>query len=151
MSQDNAKGVKGIERGFREGLIRIDLKLSPPDTNTPHSTSLIGDLYRSFGDTDVYEEAPLLPFKEFEQARANWSNGRGLWKNPLRSHFYHDKMLAMAGVYFEVAVLTLESFVPPEYDGVPVKKYFGALSHVMKVGRFPAIHRPSTCCQYLHS
>ncbi|GAB1313552.1 hypothetical protein MFIFM68171_03762 [Madurella fahalii] len=137
MTGDNPRGVKSVEKGFKEGVIRADLKLSRPDAITPHSNSLLVDLYKSFGEADVYQDAPMLTFIEFEQARTRWAKGKGSWKNPLVSHLYHEKMMAMAGAYFDAAILTLESFVSPGYDGVPIKKYFGALSEVMKDPTYP--------------
>lgn len=133
MTGDNPGGIKAIEKGFREGVIRIDLKLSRPDTNTPHSMKLMDDLHKSFSGSDVYQEVPLLTFKEFEHARSSWAKGKKIWTNSLVSPLYHDQVLAMAGTYFDAATLILESFVSPGYDGVPVRKYFGALSEIIKV------------------
>ncbi|KAH6842266.1 hypothetical protein B0I37DRAFT_356367 [Chaetomium sp. MPI-CAGE-AT-0009] len=132
MSGDSTAGVRAIEKGFREGIIRIDLKLSRPDTNTPHSMNLMDDLHKSFSGSDVYQEAPLLTFTEFEHARASWTKGKKTWANSLLPPLHHDQVLAMAAAYFDVATLILESFISPGYDAVPVKKYFGALSEIMK-------------------
>ena len=133
---DAGEGVNNIEQAFREGLVRVDLRLARPDPGVRHRSWMIHELYERFGETDVYEGGASLEFEGFELARAEWKSGKGTGRNPLVSRSSQDKLVATAGQYFDVAVRTLESFVSPEYDGVPVKKYFGALSEAIKVSWF---------------
>ncbi len=124
----------------------MDLMLARSDHGARSPGAILREINKPFSETDVYQEGPSMTLEEFEAARASWKSGNTPWKNTLVSRVSQDKMLAAAGLYFDAAVRTLESFVSPEYDGLPIKKYFGALSEAMKVSSFscasPLTHTP---------
>ncbi|KAK3899676.1 hypothetical protein C8A05DRAFT_36702, partial [Staphylotrichum tortipilum] len=132
LAGEGSEGVNSIEQAFNEGLVRVDLIVARPNRGISAPSMMMDELCWSFNDTDVYERGASVTFEEFEVARTEWKSGNSSRRNPLVSRVSQDKMLATAGRYFDAAVRTLESFVSPEYDGVPIKKYFGALSEAMK-------------------
>ena len=126
--------AKSIDDAFRKGISRTELKLFRVRQGySTASSDVMEDMYRAFGATDIYQEMGKLTFDEFKQQKQSLTKGKESRWSSLLLHTSDDRMLKVAVEYFDVAILTLESFVSVDFEDTLVLKYFGALAEVMKV------------------
>lgn len=131
LSRTESGNERNVNKGFKEGVIRTESKLTRAE-NRAFDESLMEELYHALGDTDVYSEAGMLSFDEFEQDR------RGLYKSKSRLgsvsvSSLSTEVLNTVEEYFDVSLRVLESFVSPQFRSTLVGKYLAALSMIMKV------------------
>ncbi|KAJ6440239.1 High-affinity glucose transporter [Purpureocillium lavendulum] len=125
--------AKSIDDAFRKGISRTELKLFRVRQGySTASSDVMEDMYRAFGATDIYQEMGKLTFDEFKQQKQSLTKGKESRWSSLLLHTSDDRMLKVAVEYFDVAILTLESFVSVDFEDTLVLKYFGALAEVMK-------------------
>ncbi|KAI0163710.1 hypothetical protein BJ166DRAFT_299445 [Pestalotiopsis sp. NC0098] len=130
LSGTESGNERNVNKGFKEGVIRTISKLTRAE-NRAFDESLMEELYHALGDTDVYSEAGMLSFDEFEQDR------RGLYKSKSRIgsvsvSSLSTEVLNTVEEYFDVSLRVLESFVSPQFRSTLVGKYLAALSMIMK-------------------
>ncbi|KAI1771541.1 hypothetical protein F4818DRAFT_206615 [Hypoxylon cercidicola] len=119
---------RNVANGFREAIARIESILLRVDKKQ-YSDSFMEDLTRAFNVTDFYDETAALDYEEFKYLRASFHKKKFLRGS---SNLFDDLNLKLADEYFDVVLLTLESFISIEFPSKLTQKFFGALADIMK-------------------
>ncbi|KAI1073921.1 hypothetical protein F5B20DRAFT_574473 [Whalleya microplaca] len=90
------------------------------------------EFYQTFDSTDFYRETNALEYEEFKHQRTRFHKGKYNQKYPYTSSLSDDKALKLVDEYFDVRILTLESFILIDFESKPTSKFLGALADIMK-------------------
>ncbi|RYP47236.1 hypothetical protein DL768_006679 [Monosporascus sp. mg162] len=131
LSEAKAGQPRNVAKGFKEGIIRTELKIIRLDEKA-YSDDLLEDLYQAFDATDVYHMAAQLSFDQFEQERVGLNGSKGCRSLNTLSNFSTDEWLVTMEEYFDVSLRVLESFVWVKFRSTLVSKCLGALAMIMK-------------------
>lgn len=129
--KNKSNSAASIDQAYHQGIHRLELKLLRPvnannrgnETLTPidKTETCIDQLYTACGETNIYKQTKEATY----EGVGNWKR---LWLNTIREEIRID-----IDTYFQVALLTLESFVPLGFEHVLLGKYFGALQTTVEV------------------
>lgn len=132
MNETESGRAKNIARGFNEAIARIELKLLHIE-GRPYPDALMEELYGAYNETKFYEDTMAIDFEEFKLLRESLRKGKAPQSALLGPSLSDDDVKQLAFEYFDVSLLTLESFISMDFKSRLTSKLFGALTTVMKV------------------